>query len=317
MKAICTVVALLLALPLSAKAQTFPSKQVTVVIPFVTGGSNDTVGRFLADRLSKLWNQTVVVENRPGAGTAVGSAHVAQSRPDGYKFLISSGTITANAALQPNASFDPVKDLIPVARVASTPVVLLAGPRLKVSDMEGFIREAKSREIFHASSGVGSLPHFGAELLADQAGLKIKSVHYKGGGEIQQDLIGGRVDIVYANAPFALTVLQSDGVKALAVTGDKRFAKLPAIPTLIERGYAKADFSSWWGVFVPAGTPVDIVERLNESINQVMSMPETAAFLDAQGATFEPMTAQQFKKLTDAEFENWRKLARERGMTAN
>ncbi|GGE45601.1 MFS transporter [Agaricicola taiwanensis] len=300
----------------SVYAQTYPSKAITMVIPLSAGGSNDILGRYLADGLSKAFGQPVVVENRPGAGSALGSAHVAKSNPDGYTIMFVSSTYATNAATQSGLPFDAEKDLRPVALAAASQFVLVAGPSVKAKDFKEFLEEAKSRELFYASTGVGSSTQFAAELFNDRAGLKMTPVHYKGGTEALVDLIGGRANVYFGTVTQVLPYISAGQVRPLAITSKTRNEALPDVPTVGEMGITGAETNIWWGVFVPSKTPEDAVVKLNAEINKFLSTDESKAFLAKLGAEFIPGGADDFQTRVHTELNTWRKLAKERGITA-
>jgi tripartite-type tricarboxylate transporter receptor subunit TctC len=296
-------------LPLGAAAQNFPDDTITVVIPFTPGGSNDTIGRYLAENLAKHWDSTVVVENKPGAGSAIGSAYVAQAEPNGYTLLFVSGTFTTNAATQPNLPFDPVKDLQPVGMGALGQFVVVAGDRVEADTLSDLIETAKSRKMFYGTTGVGSSTHFAAALLADVAGIEMEPVHYPGGTDALLDIAGGRLDMYVGSVPQVLSSVQAGTAKPLAVTSDTRSKALPDVPTIVEEGLGDAVFDIWWGVFTASGTPPEIVEEINAAINTVMTTPEAEAFLAKQGAMPREMGVEEFTDHVHAEIAKWRKLA--------
>lgn len=296
-------------LPFGAVAQDYPRDTVTVVIPFTPGGSNDTIGRYLADNLAKRWNGTVVVENKPGAGSAIGSAYVAQSEPDGHTLLFVSGTFTTNAATQPNLPFDPVEDLQPIGMGALGQFVVVSGNHLQANNLSDLIETAKSKKVFYGTTGVGSSTHFAGALLADVAGIQMEPVHYPGGTDALLDIAGGRLDLYVGSVPQVLSSVQAGTAKPLAVTSDSRSATLPDVPTVVEEGLEEAVFDIWWGVFTAAGTPPDVVEEINAAINEVMTTPEAEAFLAKQGAAPREMSVQEFANHVHSEIAKWRALA--------
>ena len=302
------------ATPLVGLAQDFPSDTVTVVIPFTAGGSNDTVGRYLADGLAAHWDETVVVENKPGAGSAIGSAFVSRAKPDGHTLLFVSGTYTTNAATQTNLPFDPINDLLPVGMGALGQFVVVVGDRVKAKNLGEFIEEAKSRQVFYGTTGVGSSTHFAAALLSDVAGIEMEPVHYPGGTDALLDIAGGRLDMYLGSVPQVLSSVESGTARPLVVTSETRAAALPGVPTVIEDGYPDAVMDIWWGVFTTAGTPPEVVEEINSAINAVMGTPEAAAFLEKQGAAARPMSVEEYTAFVHSEIEKWTALAQDHGI---
>lgn len=299
--------------PSLSMAQDYPSKQVTVVVPFAPGGSVDVMGRYLSESLTKHWNQTVVVENRPGAGSAVGSAHVSKARPDGYTLLVVSSSFTTNAATQPSLPFDPIKDLQPVAVIATGDRFVSTGSRLAAKSLEDIVKEAKTRTVFYGTNGVGSLAHMTGELMNDVLNIKMEPVHYKGGSEVMVDLVGGRIDVAFSG----YSDLASGNGDPIAVLSDKHSTVLPDVGTVREAGFAETIVPNWWGVFVPAGTPEDVVAKLHDEITAVMSKPEAVQFLATQAAVPGAMSTAEFSQYVANEIGKWRELAQRAGMTAN
>jgi tripartite-type tricarboxylate transporter receptor subunit TctC len=305
------VAAMASATPVVVSAQDYPSDTVTVVIPFTPGGSNDTIGRYLADGLGAHWDSTVVVENKPGAGSAVGSAHVAQAEPNGHTLLFVSGTYTTNAATQTNLPFDPINDLLPVGMGALGQFVVVVGNRVEADNLEGFVEEAKSRKVFYGTTGVGSSTHFGAALLSDVAGIEMEPVHYPGGTDALLDIAGGRLDMYVGSVPQVLSSVEAGTARPLVVISETRAAALPDVPSVVEAGLPDAVMDIWWGVFTTAGTPPEVVEEINTAINAVMSTPEAAAFLELQGAAPRPMSVEEYTEFVHSEIEKWTTLAQE------
>ncbi|MEW6452358.1 MAG: tripartite tricarboxylate transporter substrate-binding protein [Pseudomonadota bacterium] len=306
----------MLVVPLAASAQDYPTKQITMVIPFTPGGSNDVIGRYLANGLAKKWNQIVIVENRAGAGSAIGSAYVAKAKPDGHTLLFTSGTYTTNAAIKTSVLFNPEKDLVPVAPVAVAQFMMVAGSSVKSDNLKDFADEAKSRNIFYATSGLGSATHFIAELIASRMGIEMTPVHYKGSAEPLTDMMGGRIDIYVGSVPALLTAVEGKQVKAFGVTSATRLPMAPDIPTLAEAGLSGVETDQWWGVLTPAGTPQAVIDKLNAATNEIMSSPQAEEFLAKFGTVPKPMNAAAFQKLVHDELTNWKTLAAQRGIRA-
>jgi len=281
-------------------AQTYPSRQITLIIPFAAGGSNDIVGRAIGKKLAEAWGQPVVVENRAGAGGMIGTSAVAMAPPDGYTLLLVSPTFTINPAIKKNMPFDTVKDFTPVAFIARCPLLVAASKA-----------RSKPGQITYASAGLGSINQISTELIALSAGVRFMHVPYKGGAPALNDLVGGHVDIFVSSLPQVLPLAQSGQAKALAVTSAKRTALLPDVPTLEESGISGFDLGSWWGIAGPAGMPANVVNALNAEIGKILASPELGTFLTNEGAEAETMTPQQFGDMMRLETERWTKVAHE------
>ena len=294
-------------------AQTYPSRPITLVVPFAVGGSNDIVGRAIGKKLSEAWGQPVVVDNRAGAGVIIGSSAVAAAPPDGYTLLLVSPTFTINPAVKKNMPFDPIKDFTPVAFIARSPLLLTASNKLSVKSARELLDLARRRpgQITYASSGPGSINQISAELIALSAGVKFLHVPYKGGAPGLNDLVGGHVDLYVSSLPQVLPLARSGQAFALAVTSARRTALLPDVPTLEESGIPGVDMWSWWGIVGPAGMPANIVDALNAEIGKMLNSPELATFLSNEGAEAETMTAQQFGDMMRLETQRWIKVAHE------
>jgi len=304
--------ALVLANP-AVRAQTYPSRPITLIIPFAVGGSNDMVGRAIGKKLTEVWGQPVVVENRSGAGGVIGSSVVAAAPPDGYTLLLVSSTFTINPAIKKSMPFDTVRDFTPIAFIARSPLLVTASNSLKVESAKELLALAGSKPglISYGSAGPGSINQIAAELIALSAGVKLMHVPYRGGAPALNDLVGGHVDVYVSSLPQVLQLAQTGQAKALAVTSAKRTPQLPDVPTLDEAGIAGFDLWSWWGIVGPAGMPPDVVNALNSEIGKMLNSPELATFLSNEGAEAEAMTPQQFGDLMRLETERWIKVAHE------
>jgi tripartite-type tricarboxylate transporter receptor subunit TctC len=310
--AILLAAALVLASP-AARAQTYPSKQITLIIPFAPGGSNDLVGRAIGKKLAEAWGHPVVVENRGGGGTVIGTTAVAAAPPDGYTLLLVSPTFTINPAVRKTMPFDTVRDFTPVAFIARAPLLVTTSNKLPVKSAKELFALARSKpgQITYASAGLGSINQISTEQIAFSAGVKFMHVPYKGGAPALNDLVGGHVDMYVSSIPQALQLVRAGQIKTLAVTSPKRSAVLPDIPTLEEAGASGANLGTWWGIVGPAGMPRDIVNALNAEIGKMLASPELAMFLTNEGAESETMTPQQFGDMMRLETERWTKVARE------
>ena len=302
----------------SVRAQ-YPSKQITLVVPFAAGGSNDIVARAIGKKLGEAWGQTVIVDNRAGAGGVIGAEFVARSPADGYTLLLVSSTYTINPAVKASMPFDTLKAFDPVAFVASSPLLMASANKLPVTSAQELIALAKAKpgSINYASAGPGSINQIAAELFASAAGVKIVHVPYKGGSLAINDLVGGHVDVYVSSMPQILQIAKTGQARPLAVTGLKRSPSLPDIPTLDEIGLKGYEASSWWGIVAPAGTPADVVAKLNVEINKALGSDEMKRFLEGEGAEAGAMTPQAFRELTEREVKRWEKVARESNIRAD
>ena len=297
----------------AGRAQTYPSRQITLIVPFAVGGSNDIVGRAIGKKLAEAWGQPVVVDNRSGAGGMIGASAVAAAPPDGYTLLLVSPTFTINPAVKKNMPFDTIKDFTPIAFIARSPLLLAASNKLPVSSARELLDLARSRpgQITYASSGPGSINQISAELIGLSAGARFMHVPYKGGAPALNDLLGGHVDIYVSSLPQVLQLARSGQAKALAVTSARRTALLPDVPTLAESGISGIDLWSWWGIVGPAGMPANVVNALNSEIGKMLTSPDLGTLLSNEGAEAETMTPQQFGELMRLETERWIRVAHE------
>jgi tripartite-type tricarboxylate transporter receptor subunit TctC len=296
----------------AARAQTYPSRPITLIIPFAAGGSNDLVGRAIGKKLTEAWGQPVV-ENRAGGGGLIGTAAVATAAPDGYTLLLVSPTFTISPAIRKTMPFDTIKDFAPVAFIARSPLLVTASNKFPVQSARELFALARSRpgQITYASAGLGSINQISTELIALSAGVRLMHIPYKGGAPALNDLVGSHVDIFVSSLPQVLELARSGQVRALAVTSTKRTALLPDVPTLEESGLSGVDLGTWWGIAGPAGMPADIVNALNAEIGKMLTSPELGTFLTNEGAEAEPMTPRQFGDMMRLETERWTKVAHE------
>lgn len=297
----------------AARAQSYPARQITLVVPFAAGGSNDIIARALGKKLSDSWGRPVVIDNRGGAGGVIGSADVAKATPDGYTLLLVSSTFTINPAIKKNMPFDTAKDFTPVAFIARSPLLVTASNDLPVKSASDLLALARSKpgQVTYASAGPGSINQISAELIGLSAGAKFMHVPYKGGAPALNDLLGGHVDIYVSSLPQVLQLARTGQARALAVTSARRTALLPDVPTLEEAGIPGFDLWSWWGIVGPAGIPADIVNALNTEIGKQLASPELKTILSSEGAEAASMTPQQFGDLMRSETERWIKVAHE------
>lgn len=290
----------------------YPGHPVRLIVPYSTGGGTDTVARVIGQKLAEFWGQAVVVENRPGAGDTVGTAVAAQAPPDGYTLVMSSISLAFDPVIYPHLSYDPLRDLAPVAMVATQPNMLVVQPRLGVTSVAGLIAMARQHPgaINYASGGVGSGPHLAAEMFQQMAGIRLTHVPYKGTGPALTDLLGGQVDLMISVAVASVPLVKAGKLRALAVTGAKRSALAPDVPTIAEAGVPGYEFNTWYGIEAPAGTPAAIVSKINADVNRATQAPEVRVRLAELG--MEPLsgTPQAFGALIRDEVAKWSKVAK-------
>jgi len=283
--------ALLLALVLSPAAAQQPEayprsgRPIRFVVPYVPGGGVDFVGRTVAQKLGETWNHPVIVENRPGAGTNIGSELVARAAPDGYTLLVGGVPNTANMTLIRKMPYDVVKDFAPVCRLTTAPNVLVVHPSVPARSVKELVALAKAHrgELTYASAGVGSSNHLSGELFRIMAGVDIVHVPYKGGGAAVTDLLAGQVSMYFSTTPSSMPFVRAGRLRALAVTSARRSPIVPDVPTIAESGLPGYEQSAWHGIFAPAGTPAAIVGKLNDELVRILRLPEIAERLAAQG----------------------------------
>jgi tripartite-type tricarboxylate transporter receptor subunit TctC len=274
---VAAALALALAAAAPAAAQNYPSKPIELVVPFVAGGTTDTAARMIGQRLNEKWGQPVIVSNRPGGGSSIGTNIVAKAVPDGHTLLITTFALAVNSALQ-KQPYDPVKDFIAITEISSIPLMLVVHPSLPVRDFNEFIAYSKAQPagLDYATSGAGTSTHLAAEMLRTMTGAKLVHVPFKGNAEVMNALLGGHVKVHFGLTASSLQHVRAGSLRVLAVTTEKRLPELPDVPTIAELGYPAYEISSWQGAFAPAGTPADIVGRLNAEIVQLLKEPEVA-----------------------------------------
>ncbi len=272
-----------------ASAAGYPERPIQLVVPIPPGGSGDVLGRILAKRLGEALKQTIVVENRAGAGTILGAQYVAKAAPDGYTLLISSGTtFTVNPAVYDKLPYDPVKDFQPVGMVGRAALIIVANPKTAFSDVKGLVAQARKEgdKFSYASFGVGTTSHFVGEMFQQAAGTTMTHVPYKGSSPAMTDLIGGQVPILFDTVVAAIPQIKAGKVKPIAVTTARRAASLPDVPTVAESGYPGVDMDTWIAVFAPRGVPAPVHDALQRALKSALADPATQQQLRAAG--FEP-----------------------------
>lgn len=293
-------------------AQTYPVKSIRLIAPFSPGASTDVVGRLLAAKLTESWGQTVIVENRPGAGGIVGAAYVAKAPPDGYTLLMGSVGSLGTIGLRKNPPYDPVTDFAPVTLGVRAASALVVHPSLPVTSVKQLITFARAHpgELNYASSGVGSPSHLAMEFFNSLAGVQTVHIPFKGPAEATTELLTGRSHIIIQSAVSTLTHLQSGRLRVLATTGATRMTELPAVPTMIEAGLAGYEVYVWYGVLAPAGTSPEIVTRLNQELVRIFNLPDIKAKLLAQGGELATGTPAEFTEFIRNDVAKWNRVIR-------
>lgn len=302
----------------SAWAQsTYPTKTIRLVLPFPPGGGTDVVGRLLAQKLGQSLGQQVIVDNRPGAGGRIGTDLVAKSPPDGYTLMLGTSSVMGTGpALYKKLPFDMPKDFAPVSLVSYTAYVLAIHPSVPVKSVKALVALAKSRpeRLTYASSGAGGAAHLSGELFSSMAGVKMIHVAYKGSSPGTLSVMSGETDMMFSNTLPVLPHVKSGRLHALAVTTPQRFDLLPGVPTVAESGLPGFEVQQIYGVLAPAGTPREIVTRLNQEIAKVMQMEDTRSRLLTEGSVVKLSTPAEFEKAIIAEIAKWSKVIREAGI---
>ena len=309
----------LLALQLVASVaaqEAYPSRPVHLIVGLGAGSSTDVTARIVAQKMGHILGQSFVVENRPGAGGNIATGFVAHAPADGYTLLFGSVATTVNVTLSPNPGFDFVKDLAPVALLATVPNILVVHPSLGVKSLDQLIAVARSRpnEILYASSGIGTSPHMSAELFNQMTGVKLSHVPYQGSSQATSDLITGRTSVMFMPAPTALPQIKAGTLIALASTQLKRAGAAPDLPTMDELGLKGFDTGVWFGLFAPAGTPKSVIDNLERSANDAVKSEDVLAAFRNQGIDALGIGSEEFSAYVKSEIEKWAKVVRAAGV---
>jgi tripartite-type tricarboxylate transporter receptor subunit TctC len=297
-----------------AAAQAWPARPIRLVVTFAAGGGADFAGRTVGARLAEQLGQSVLVDNRAGGGGLIGNDIVAKAPPDGYTLLLgAAGPMVVAPHLYPSVPYDPVKDLVPVAHIASTPFVLTVSPGVAANTLAELIAFAKANpgKLTYGSSGTGGTPHLAGELFTRMAGVNMVHAPYKGLAPAINDLLGGHIQVLFADTGLVLPHIKAGKLKALAVTGTRRTPLLPDLPTVPEAGLPSYSAGSWYGFLAPAGTPADVMNRLNAEVRTALGHPELQKQLGTQGMEPLAMSREQFAALLREDFDKWGKLIRE------
>jgi tripartite-type tricarboxylate transporter receptor subunit TctC len=281
----------------------YPDRTIRMLVPFPAGGSIDPVARLVAQKLNQAWGQPVVVDNRPGANTIIGTEALAKSAPDGYTILLTASTHVINSVLVPNLPYDSFKDFVPVATLYRSEFLLVVHPSVPANNLQQLIALAKAKPgaLNYAISGNGNANHLAGELFGMTAGVKLSNVPYKGGGPAINDLLGGQVQAMFSVPVSVIGQVKAGKLKALAYTGETPLPGLPQVPTFAQAGLPGFDIKSWTGFLVPAGTPKAIVDKLSAEVAKILAMPDVKARLEEQGQEPFTQTPAQFTALMSAE----------------
>ena len=294
----------------TAAAQTYPAKPVRIVVPFAAGGPADVYARFMAQRLQDALGQPFVVDNRPGAGSVIGTDAAAKAAPDGYTLLLMSNAHTVNESLIPNKPFQLMRDFVAIAPINYSDLVLVANPAVPAASLRELIAQAKARpgKINYASSGPGTPYHMAGELFKTMAGVYLVHIPYRGSSGARTDVIGGQVDVMFDAVTTMAEQVKSGRVKALATTGKVRSDVLPDVPTLNEAGVPGYEATLWLGLMAPRGTPKAVVDKLNDAVTKIVGQPEVKQLWAKQGAVPLLMSPEVFDKYTRDDITKWARV---------
>ncbi|MGZ8211791.1 MAG: Bug family tripartite tricarboxylate transporter substrate binding protein [Burkholderiales bacterium] len=303
-----------------ADAQTpYPARAIRFIVPFTPGGSGDIFARPVAQKMSEAMGQQVVVENRPGSGGVIGTEAAAKAAPDGYTIMMGlTANVAVNPSLYPKLPYDPLRDFAPVTLVAAAPYVLVVPPSLPARNVKELIALARPKpgDLAYASLGSGSMGHLSGELFASMAGVKLLHVPYKTLGQLIPDLISGQVQLFFLGVASAQPHVRSGKLRAVAVSGAKRSPALPQVPTVSESGVKGFEVTGWYGVFVPAGTPPELIARLHKEIVRALAMPDVRERLSSEGAELVGNSPREFDAFVRSELVKWAKVVKLSGAKA-
>mgnify|MGYP003945318179 CR=1 FL=1 len=312
-----TLAALALAFT-AAQAQPYPAKPIRMIVPFPPGGGTDILSRLVANKLTEVSKWTVVPDNRAGAGGTIGIAEAVRAAPTGYDMVMGQkDNMVVAPWLYKNLSYDPTKDLVAVAHVAYTPVVIVTRSDSKFKTLADVVAAARAApdSITYGSPGNGTTIHLAGEIFKSAANIKMRHVPYKGSNAAMMDVLAGNVDLMVSSLPSAMSQIQGGKLRPLAVTSARRSSSLPDVPTVAELGYKGFDVSTWYGLFMPAGTPKDVVVTVNAEVNKLLATPEMKAAIIAQGAEPQAMTPQELQTLLKTDYQKWKSIVHDSGAT--
>jgi tripartite-type tricarboxylate transporter receptor subunit TctC len=314
---VVTLIALA-ATPAMTLAQSgYPTKPIRLVVPFPPGAGTDTVARFVAQKLAESMGATIVVENKTGAGGAIGAAEAAKAEPDGYTLLFVASPFTTVAASAKVPGYDPLRQFVPVAPIAAGPLAFVVNPDVPAATMREFIAYARQHpgKVNYGSAGPGSVNHLALELFKVRTGTDIVHVPYRGIADATKDLLGGQLQAMTASIPATLPQLAERRVRVLAVTGDRRIAQLPDVPSWQEQGVTDANVVNYWGIVAPIGTPQEVVAKLNAATQKVLAQPDVKARLEREGAELIPGPPERLGAVIERDLAGWKKLIADAKLT--
>jgi tripartite-type tricarboxylate transporter receptor subunit TctC len=300
--------------PVFAQGDKYPSRTVRIIVGYSPGTTSDVFARIIAQRLSEKWGQSVIVENREGAASAIGNELVAKSPPDGYTLLLNSNAFTLGPLLRSNLPYDPFKDFAAIIQIAQTPNIFLVGKSLGVNNLKEYLDLAKTGKLQYASSGRGTPSHITVELFKSMANIKLEEIPYKSSGQALTDAMSGVVSLNAPGLAQGLPHVKSGRVVALGITGSKRSPGAPDIPTLAEAGLPGYEAYGWHGIFAPAATPPEVTAFLSKELMEALTTPEMREKFSQQGAEIVAGTPAQFSEFLRKDFEKWHKLFKELGI---
>ena len=301
-----------------APAPAYPAKPVRMIVPFPPGGGTDILSRLVANKLTEVSKWNVIPDNRAGAGGTIGIAEAVRAAPTGYDMVMGQkDNMVVAPWLYKNLSYDPTKDLVAVAHVAYTPVVIVTSTNSRFKSLADVVTAAKAAPdaITYGSPGNGTTIHLAGEIFKTAANIKIRHIPYKGSNPALMDVLAGNVDLMVSSLPSAMAQIKAGKLRPLAVTSARRSTSLPDVPTVAELGYKDFDVSTWYGLFMPAATPKDIVATVHAEVNKLLAMPDMKAAIQAQGAETQIMTAEQFSNLLKTDYQKWKGIVQASGAT--
>jgi tripartite-type tricarboxylate transporter receptor subunit TctC len=299
-------------------AAAFPTKPIRLIVPFPPGGGTDILSRLVANKLTEVSHWTVVPDNRGGAGGTIGIAEAARAAPTGYDMVMGQkDNMVVAPWLYKNLSYDPTKDLVAVAHVAYTPVIIVTNANSRFKTLADVVNVARAEPdgLTYGSPGNGTTIHLAGEIFKTAANIKMRHIPYKGSNAALMDVLAGNVDLLMSSLPSAIAQIKSGKLRPLAVTSAKRSTSLPDVPTVTELGYKDFDVSTWYGIFMPAATPKDIVATVNAEVNKLLATPDMQAQIHAQGAELQNMTPDQFGTLLKTDYAKWKSIVQASGAT--